>query len=31
MPLIFKDGVSENTHYLNLVEVSEDSLAPWTR
>ncbi len=28
MPLIFKDGVSQNTHYLNLIEVSEDSLAP---
>ena len=27
MPLIFKDGVPQNTHYLNLLEVSEDSVA----
>ena len=35
MPLIFKDGVPENTHFLNVVEVPEDfvttSLEPTTR
>jgi dCMP deaminase len=28
MPLIFKDGVAENTHPLNVVEVPEDHVAP---
>ncbi len=35
MPLIFKDGVPENTHFLNVVEVPDDfvtsSLEPTTR
>ena len=35
MPLIFKDGVPENTHFLNVVEVPEDfvttSIEPTTR
>lgn len=28
MPLVFKDGVPENTHPLNVVEVPEDFVAP---
>ena len=28
MPLIFKDGVPENSHFLNVVEVPEDFLSP---
>lgn len=28
MPLIFKDGVAENTHPMNVVEVPDDFVAP---
>jgi dCMP deaminase len=28
MPLVFKDGVPENTHPLNVVQVPEDFVAP---